>query len=329
MTQSVKTPNEGALQNAKRLSMREIFIEYGAAIALGALVLINIIFTKNFLSVDTLFLIIRQSTPILFVTIGMTIVISAAGTDISAGSMMAFSGLIVAMGLKSGGNFIVYCIIALAACAMIGLFNGLLIAKTGVQPIIHTLVMQIVIRGATVMLAKSSVFVLNSYPEIKWLGLHRFNGNIPVQTIFFAFVAILGIFIINKTTLGKYVEAIGGSEKAARLAGVRTVGVTIAVYVLSAVFAGGAGILEMARNGALDPNELGKLYELDAIAGVAIGGTSMKGGKARVLGSILGCIIMIMIGTTVNMNGIPFAASNIIKALVIIISLAIQRDKAV
>ena len=157
--------------------------------------------------------------------------------------------------------------------------------------------------------------------------MRRRAGGVPIQAIFFCIAAILGLFLINRTTLGKYVVAIGGSERAARLAGIRTVLIIVTVYTLSAVFAGMAGILEMARNGALDPSELGKLYELDAIAGVAIGGTSMKGGKARVLGSIMGCVLMIMVGTTVNMNGIPFAVSNIIKAAIIIFSLAIQREK--
>ena len=163
MTHIIKASNDLAFANKKRLSVREIFIEYGAAIALGTLILINVIFTKNFLSVSTLLLIVKQSTPILYLTIGMTIMISAGGTDISAGSMMAFCGLIVAMGLKAGINFIVACIIGLVCCGLIGVFNGLLIAKTGVQPIIHTLVMQIVMRGVTVLLAKSSVFVLSSY----------------------------------------------------------------------------------------------------------------------------------------------------------------------
>ncbi len=311
----------------QKLTASEIFVEYGAAIALAALILFNIIFTKNFLSVNTLFTIIKQSTPILFTTIGMTIVISAGGTDISAGSMMGFCGIICALSLSAGMNFYLSVLLSLALCALIGIFNGLLIAKAGVQPIILTLVMQIVMRGVTVMLADSKVFPLNSYPEVKTLGLGRLAGGVPIQAIFFCIAAILGLFLINRTTLGKYVEAIGGSERAARLAGIRTVLIIVTVYTLSAVFAGMAGILEMARNGALDPSELGKLYELDAIAGVAIGGTSMKGGKARVLGSIMGCVLMIMVGTTVNMNGIPFAVSNIIKAAIIIFSLAIQREK--
>ena len=313
----------------EKMTFREIFISYGAVIALAVLIVFNGIVTKNFLSLNTLWLVIKQSTPILFMTVGMTFVISSGGIDISTGSMMAFCGIIVSLGITNGGNFWVWCLIGLAACAAIGVFNGFLISSVGVQPVILTLVMQIVMRGVTVLMAKSSVFVLGGYPEIKTLGIYRFPGRVPIQIVFFIFIVIVSVFVLRKTLLGKYVEAVGSNPKAARLTGVRTVAVIITVYVISAVLAGSCGILEMCRNAALDPNELGKLYELDAIAGVAVGGTSMKGGKANIVGSIAGCLIMVLIGTTVNMNGIPFATSNIIKAAIIIFALAIQRERSV
>ncbi len=319
----------GGNKQKEKLSSREIFIQYGAVIALAALVLFNVCFTKNFGSLNTLWLVIKQATPILFMTVGMTFVISSGGIDISTGSMMAFCGIIVSLGITNGGNFALWCLIGLAACGLIGVFNGFLIANVGVQPVILTLVMQIVMRGVTVLMAKSSVFVLGDYPEIKLLGLYRFPGRIPIQIIFFIAIIIVSVFILRKTLLGKYVEAVGSNPKAARLTGVHTLKIIIIVYVLSAVLAGCCGILEMCRNAALDPNELGKLYELDAIAGVAVGGTSMKGGKANIVGSIAGCLIMVLIGTTVNMNGIPFATSNLIKAAIIIFALAIQRERSV
>ena len=313
----------------EKMTFREIFISYGAVIALAVLIVFNGIVTKNFLSLNTLWLVIKQSTPILFMTVGMTFVISSGGIDISTGSMMAFCGIIVSLGITNGGNFWVWCLIGLAACAAIGVFNGFLISSVGVQPVILTLVMQIVMRGVTVLMAKSSVFVLGGYPEIKTLGIYRFPGRVPIQIVFFIFIVIVSVFVLRKTLLGKYVEAVGSNPKAARLTGVRTVAVIITVYVISAVLAGSCGILEMCRNAALDPNELGTLYELDAIAGVAVGGTSMKGGKANIVGSIAGCLIMVLNGTTVNMNGIPFATSNIIKAAIIIFALAIQRERSV
>lgn len=320
--------SNGILAKKKDFNFSKFFVEYGAAISLGALLLFNIIFTQNFLKASTFLTIIKQATPILFTTIGMTLVISSGGTDISAGSMMAFAGEITAISLHSGEPFAWAVTKALIFCLLIGIFNGVLIAKVGVQPIILTLVMQIVVRGVTVILVKSTVYAVNGYPAAKWLGLGKIFGVVPSQVLFFVLAAVIGTFIINKTVFGKYVEAIGESSTAARLSGIKTVMVIIAVYALSALFAGFGGILEMARNGAMDPNELGKLYEMDAIAGVAIGGTPMKGGKAKVIGSIMGCVLMIMIGTTVNMNGVPYSASNVIKAAIIIFSLTIQKESS-
>ena len=316
------------------LTAREIFMRYGAGIALALLLLINICITRNFLSLNTLWLIVRQATPPLFMAIGMTLVISSGGIDISTGSMMAFAGFIVAKGITSGGNFWLFTILALIACGLVGAFSGFLIGKCKVQPVILTLVMQIVMRGVTVMLAQSNVFPLDRktlYPEVNLLGVYRFPGDarVPIQLVFFIAVIIIGIILVQKTVLGKRIEAIGGNERAARLSGINTVRVITIVYVLSAVFAACCGILTMCRNAALDPNELGTNYEMEAIAAVAVGGTSMKGGKANVIGAIMGCVIMILIGTTVNMNGLPYAVANIIKAIVIIVALAIQREKNV
>ena len=316
------------------LTAREIFMRYGAGIALALLLLINICITRNFLSLNTLWLIVRQATPPLFMAIGMTLVISSGGIDISTGSMMAFAGFIVAKGITSGGNFWLFTILALIVCGLVGAFSGFLIGKCKVQPVILTLVMQIVMRGVTVMLAQSNVFPLDRktlYPEVNLLGVYRFPGDarVPIQLVFFIAVIIIGIILVQKTVLGKRIEAIGGNERAARLSGINTVRVITIVYVLSAVFAACCGILTMCRTAALDPNELGTNYEMDAIAAVAVGGTSMKGGKANVIGAIMGCVIMILIGTTVNMNGLPYAVANIIKAIVIIVALAIQREKNV
>lgn len=325
---------EITIQYRQKLTARDVFMRFGAAIALAILLLINIAITRNFLKLNTLWLVIRQATPTLFMVIGMTMVISVGGIDVSTGSIMGFAGFIVAKLITSGGNFWLASVLALVACGLVGMFSGFMIGKCKVQPVILTLVMQIVMRGITVMLAKSTVFPLDRktlYPEVNLLGLYRFPGSarIPIQLMFFISIVIIGVILVQKTILGKRIEAIGGNRKAARLAGINTVRVITVVYVLSAVLAGVCGILTMCRNAALDPNELGNGYEMDAIAAVAVGGTSMKGGKANIIGSIMGCIIMTLVGTTVNMNGLPYAIANIINAVIIIFALAIQREKNV
>lgn len=304
-------------------------VEYGAAVALLFLIIFNAIFTPNFWNINTFFLVIKQATSLMFVTVGMTIVISAGGTDISAGSMMAFSGVIILMALEQGMPFGIAAFAGIAAGCLIGMFNGILISKAGIQPIIHTLVMQIVLRGFTVMMANSKVVSMLKYPGIRYLGLTRFWDLIPIQMISFIGIALIGYIVIKRSVFGRLVEAVGSNQRAARLCGVRTQYIIIAVYAISGVLAAMGGLLEMSKSGALDPNMLGYQFELDAIAGVAIGGTAMKGGKAHILGSIFGCIIITLITTMVNMNNIPFAYSNIIKSIIIIVSLAVQKEQAV
>jgi len=304
--------------------IQPILVDYGATIAFIFLISFNILFTPNFFQISTFLLIIKQTTSLIFVAVGMTILISMGGTDISVGSIMAFSGILIVQMLVMGMNFYVSIILAFIICALVGTFNGVIISKVGIQPIILTLVMQIVLRGFTVMLAKSTVIPLHKYKLLYRLGIMRVAGDIPIQVFFFAFAVIIAFLLIKKSVFGKYIEAIGSSRKAAHLTGIRTDFIMILAYILSALFASFAGLLEMSRTAALDPNLLGKNFELDAIASVAIGGTSMAGGKAHVLGTIMGCVIMTMIGTTVNMNNVPFAVSNIIKAGIIVFSLAIQ-----
>lgn len=327
MSEHLTTANK---LSENRISPRDAAIKFGTLIALALLVGFNLIFTRNFTSINTLFLIIRQTTSILFMTVGMTFVIASGGIDISTGSMMAFAGIIVAKGMvQSGGNFWVFSIIALVACGLIGAFNGLLIAKVNVQPIILTLVMQIMMRGIVLLYSESTVMFLDAFPIISFIGLHKIGGEVPIQLVYFVVIAVAGILFVKKATLGKQIEAVGGNPIATRLAGIRSDRVYVIVYILSAVLSGISGILEMGRAGVMDPNDLGNLKELDAIAAVAIGGTAMKGGKINMVGSVAGCIIMTLINATVNMNGVPAAFSNLIKAAIIILSLAIQRERKV
>lgn len=325
MQKLLNSPNK---QKSQRLSMSKLLSQYGVYIAFVLLLVLNLIVTPNFAQISTLLLIIKQTTSLIFLAVGMTLVISMGGTDISVGSMMAFSGICIASFLKSGMNYCVALLVAFAICALIGAFNGFIIAKVNIQPIILTLVMQIVLRGVTVMLADSTVIPLTKFKALYNMGIKRIWDVIPIQVFFFAGAALIAYLLIKKSILGKYVESIGSNRKAAHLCAIPTMGVMIVVYILSALFAAFAGLLEMSRTAALDPSLLGKYFEMDAIASVAIGGTSMNGGKARVLGSIIGCIIMTMITTTVNMNNIPFAVANIIKAGIIIFALAIQHESA-
>jgi ribose transport system permease protein len=141
-----------------------------------------------------------------------------------------------------------------------------------------------------------------------------------------AVTAIIALFILKRTTFGCYIQAAGDNIQASYLAGINTVGVLISVYVISALLAGLAASFETMRMLSADPNNIGKAIELDCIAAVAVGGASMSGGKARIIGTITGTLIMQLITTMVNMNNVPYAFSLIIKSAIIIFALYLQND---
>lgn len=298
--------------------------KYGAFIVLLLMIVVNMIITPNFLSMGTLWNIVIQSCTILLTGMGMTMVVSSGGIDISVGSMMAMGAMCVAKFLPLG--IFPAIVLSLVICMCLGTFTGFMIAKLKIQPMIMTLAMMMSVRGIAQVI-NDAMLLYVSDPIFSQLGTGRVGGIIPNQLFIIIAVVLLVYFIMKKTTLGHYIQAVGDNPQSARLAGVNTVKTIIIVYVLCAAFAGLAGIIETAKISAADGNAIGKLAELDAIAAVAVGGTSMSGGKARVLGTVIGALIMQLITIMVNMNNIPFEVSQVIKSIVIIIAVFLQRGK--
>ncbi len=305
--------------------------KYGTIYAFLLLVMFNILFTRNFASMGTLWNLTIQVLPTMLTSLGMVLVISSGGIDISVGSVMAISAVTSGLVLTGktpllGTDTGMAVLAALVVALVLGLFNGVLVACFKIQPIIVTLILYIAGRGIAQLMNNGGtiVFYGNTFTEI---GLYRVGGLVPVQL----FVSILFVwviaFLLKKTTFGYYVQGIGENGKAARLSGIRTAQVLISVYVISALLAGMAGLFECSRASCADPNAIGQLAEMDAIAAVAIGGTSMNGGKARIMGTIFGALIIQLISIMVNMNNIPFAYSRIFKAAIIILAVYLQREK--
>lgn len=301
------------------------FQKYGAVAVFLLLVLVNAVFTPNFVNVSTMWNIIAQMTPIMYISVGMTFVIGTSGIDLSVGSTLAFCSIILARMLQLGYPVLAAIGVILLIGAIIGIFNGFMVSKMGIQPIILTIVMQMILRGFAIFVSEGkSIPITNSI--LSSLGLHRFQGGGPIQIIYVGIILAVGWILAKKMALGSYVEAIGDNEKAAFLAGVRIVGITVLVYMLSGVMSALAGVLEAARSGAVDPSIVGDLYEVDAIAATAIGGTSLDGGKPNIIGTFFGVMTMILITMTINMNNIPYEISNIVKAFIILFSLYMRRE---
>jgi ribose transport system permease protein len=305
---------------------QDLFAKYGAVAMLIVILAFNSLITPNFFAVGTIWNIVIQSSTIVLTGMGMTMVIASNGIDISIGSVMAIASMVAAKSLPLG---VFPAIVAgLAAAAGVGLFTGFIVAKFKIQPIIVTLTVMIAGRGVAQVINDAMLLNFNN-PGFSALGTGRLFGVLPIQLFLVAGVVCIVYFIMQRTTLGQYIQSVGDNLSAARLAGVRTVRTFILVYVMSAVLAGLAGLIETARLSAADGNSIGKLSELDAIAAVAVGGTSMTGGRARIIGTVIGAVIMQLITITVNMNNVPYEYAQVIKSIIIIVAVWFQRDRKV
>jgi ribose/xylose/arabinose/galactoside ABC-type transport system permease subunit len=297
---------------------------YGALAALVLLDIINSIFTPNFFDVNNFRNILLQVAPTVLVAVGMTIVISTGGIDLSVGSVMAIASAIAATSLDYGAGLAI--LLALAAAAAAGACNGALISGFRIQPIIVTLALLISGRGFAQVLSRGGQLVPFSNDSFEYLGKGVVAG-VPVQVIVMALVVVMAIFVMRATPFGRYVVAVGGNEAASRLAGIKIHRTKIIVYALSGLLAGLAGLIETARLGASDAQKVGLNIELDAIAATVVGGTPLTGGRATVVGTLIGALIMQIITTGFVMNGISYAWSLVIKAAIIIVAVYIQRPK--
>jgi ribose/xylose/arabinose/galactoside ABC-type transport system permease subunit len=296
---------------------------YGALLALILLVIGNAIFTPNFVAASNLWNILLQVSTTVLVAVGMTLVIATRGIDLSVGSVMAIASALAATLLDRGVGFAI--LAALAVSLGVGAFNGALIAGFRIQPIIVTLALLITGRGIAQVIAGGQLIPFEN-ATFEYLG-KGYIGPVPFQVVMMVLVVAAAIFMMRATSFGRYVVATGGNEAAARLAGIKTHRTKISVYAISGLLAGLAGLIETARLGASDAAKVGVNIELDAIAAVVVGGTPLTGGRATIIGTLIGALIMQVITTSFNMLGVSFAWSLVLKAAIIVIAVYVQRPK--
>jgi ribose/xylose/arabinose/galactoside ABC-type transport system permease subunit len=298
----------------------------GALVALVLLIVLNALFTPNFATTANALNILWQVSSVVLVAVGMTLVIATGGIDLSVGSVMAIAGAVVATQLGLGVAPAL--LLALVAAVAVGLLNGTLIARGRIQAIVVTLATLIAGRGLAQVLSNDGQLVPVRDATLEVLGRGRV-GPIPIPVIIAALVVTLAVIALRSTPFGRYVLAAGGNAEAARLAGVPVRRTIITVYALSALLAGLAGVLETSRLGASDAAKIGLNIELDAIAATVVGGTALTGGRATVLGTVVGALVMQVIATSFNMLLIPYAWSLVLKAAIIVVAVYFQRPRLV
>lgn len=314
-------------------------------IALGVILLFNLIFTPGFFEISiqngrlvgSLMDMLKRAAPRLIIALGMTLVIGTRGIDVSVGSIAAIAGSLAVLVIRGGDityletqgistvPILLVIAVALFAAALCGLFNGFLVSTIKIQPIIATLILMVAGRGMAMLFTGG--YVLNfDHPTYRALGIGDFLG-IPVPIIIAAVMFILISLVTRKTPLGLYIQSTGGNATASRYSGTNIRLILITVYVISGICAGVAGIIFTADVQSADAAYIGLWIELEAILAVVIGGTSMNGGRYSLAGTVVGALIIQTLITTLLTRAVPVQYTLIFQAAVVIIVLILQSPR--
>ena len=299
----------------------------GPLFGLLLIVVIISIMSPNFLTTDNIFNVLRQVSISALIAFGMTFVILTGGIDLSVGSTLALTGAVAASLLAGGTDPFIAMGVALMLGLILGAINGVIIAKGKVAPFIATLATMTIYRGLTLVYTDGKpISGLGDHLSFQMFGKGYFLGiPVPVVTMLIAFFVLY--FILRKTTFGRRVYAIGGNAEASRLSGINVDRTTIAVYALTGMLAAMAALILTSRLNSAQPTA-GQSYELDAIAAVVLGGTSLTGGRGWIVGTLIGALIIGVLNNGLNLIGVSSFFQQVVKGLVILFAVLIDRKKA-
>jgi len=298
--------------------LKKIDLQKQVPVALFLMLVIAVSLTnRNFLTAQAMYNLMLQASSVGIIALGAMLVLISAGIDFTAGHGMALAG--VAAGyfyVASGNNGIVLVVVALLAGGLLGLVNGVLIAKLKLPPFIATLAMMTVCLGLALMISEGRRVVVES-PYILAFGQGRLFGVIP--PVFLAYLFLVGVMylILNRSKLGVYAYAMGGNEDAVKYAGINIDRYKILIYVVAGLFYGVAAVVVGAKVTVITPSVSGTLL-LDGIASAVVGGTSITGGRGRVFGTVIGTLIILLISTLLTFLRVPSLLRDALRGAIII-----------
>ncbi|HBF45722.1 MAG TPA: ABC transporter permease [Psychromonas sp.] len=280
--------------------------------------------SDNFYSEANITNVLRQSVPLGIVALGMLYVILTGGIDLSVGSIMALVSVVVAMLIPSVGLWPAI-IAGIAVSAIVGVFAGTLVAYFRIAPFIATLAMMTITRGLAMIVSKGQPVFVDDIAFVDF-GTGYFLG-LPLPVYVFIAVSVLVYFVNKRTVFGRLVISVGSNETATRFAGIRVERFKLAVYVISGVTCGIAGVIAATRTGVGSP-VLALGFELDAIAAVVVGGASLAGGKGTVVNTIIGVLILSVISNLMNLMNISGYHQQVVKGAIIIFAVMLESLKS-
>jgi simple sugar transport system permease protein len=282
-------------------------------------VLLFSLVTDTFLTQGNLLNILRQVAPLMIVAVAMTFVITTAGIDLSVGSILALVNALAAISLQAGMPWPLVVVLMLAAGAVIGAIQGFFIAYEGIPAFIVTLAGLSTIRGTALLLTKGYSIPIDPNSPFNAIGRGWVFG-FPLPAIIAVAILIAGYIAFSDTTFGRYVTGIGANREAVRRAGINTRRVILEVYVLSGLAAAVAGVIIAARLGSGSSNA-GLGFELDVIAAVVLGGTSLFGGRGTMVGTVLGALTVAVIGNGLILSHLSPFLTPIVTGIIILIAI--------
>ena len=293
-------------------------------IGLILLVIIISVLNSAFLEPSNLFNLLRQVSINGLIAFGMTFVILTGGIDLSVGSTLALSSALIAILMVSGVDSMIALLVGCILGAILGAINGLLITLGKMAPFIATLATMTVFIGLTLVITDGNPITnLNGSYAFQLFGRGYFLGiPVPAVTMFITFIILY--IMLHKTIFGRQTYAMGGNEKAAFISGIKVNKLKIMIYSLAGLMSAMAGAILTSRLNSAQPTA-GMSYELDAIAAVVLGGTSLTGGKGRILGTLIGVLIIGVLNNGLNLLGVSSFYQQVVKGVVIIIAVLIDR----
>ncbi|MCM3440237.1 ABC transporter permease [Metabacillus halosaccharovorans] len=304
-------------------------------VVLLIILFINLFFDKSFFSIEvrngyltgSLIDILNRGAPLLLVSIGMTLVIATKGVDLGVGSVIAMAGAVGAMTVSgANGDSLLPLFTAIGLVIGIsiltGLWNGVLVSRIGVQPIVATLILMVAGRGIAQLITDGQIMTVY-YDPYTFIG-GGYWLMLPFSIFIVAVVLIIASLLTRKTALGLFIESVGTNPEASRLSGINSKNILLMVYVFSGLCAGIGGLILSSNVASADGNNAGLWYELDAILAVVIGGTSLNGGRFYLMGTVIGALIIQSLTTTIYSIGIAPEINLVVKAVVVLIVCLLQ-----
>ncbi|MEH7108564.1 ABC transporter permease [Bacillus sp. JJ1764] len=312
---------------SSNLISKQLIQKLGPLLGLILITAVLSVVSTSFLTLENVFNVLRQVSINALIAFGMTFVILTGGIDLSVGSILALSSTLTAGMMANGMDPFLAMIVGLGSGAVMGAINGLFITKGKVAPFIATLATMTIFRGLTLVytegrpitgLSKSSMFELMGRGYFGW---------IPIPVIWMLVCYGILYFVLKKTTFGRRVYAIGGNEEASLLSGIRVNNVKVWIYALTGTLSALAGIILASRLDSAQPTA-GTSYELDAIASVVLGGTSLSGGRGWIFGTLVGALIIGVLNNGLNLMNVSSFYQQVVKGGVILLAVLLDRKKA-